>query len=385
MKISILDPSGFSLPYDNYLCASLAETNNSVFFYTRPFRKTDDLFENDLFISKRIYYKQAELLRENGYSEYIYNTFKVFNHIHSTVDMYKDSKVLRPDVIHYQWLPIPLIDYLWLEKLRKIAPLIITVHDTKPFHGSPTSKFQLLRWLDSIKRFDAVIVHTKYSKEQLVVKGIDQSKVYIVPHGLFNYMSPKVDNVYKTNKKLQILYFGIIKPYKGIDILLRAYAKLSVNIRENSTLVVCGYPKMDMKYLLQLAKKLQLNNINWDLRYIPSKELNAIFYSADIIVFPYREIDASGALMAALPFKKPIIASDIGCFNELLSEGVHAYLVPVENVDALSEALAKLLSSQLLREKMSTNICELVDTYPTWHDIAKMTIQVYKKVKFLER
>ena len=379
----MIDPSGFTLPYDYYLCDNLAKLHHEITFYTRTFNQTDELFIANNFRVKNIYYLKSENIRKKLDNKSLHAAIKAVDHWQSSKALASETTLSRPDIIHFQWLPAPLIDNMYLHKLKTIAPLVLTVHDTNPFHGSPTSKLQLLKWPKVIELFDAVIVHTNYSKQNLIEKNIANKRIYIIPHGMFDYsinQNNKGHSKAHTNQKgKSILFFGTIKHYKGLDVLLKAYAKLPAPLKQTCRLTVAGLPKMDIKLLYDLADKLGINDINWKLGFIPYQEVAMLFKSADIVVFPYREIDASGALMTALPFEKPIIASRVGGFPECITDSRHGYLVPPENEQALAEAIERILSNPWIYDNMIENIKQLKATYPGWDSIAKMTIDVYEK------
>jgi hypothetical protein len=80
------------------------------------------------------------------------------------------------------------VDKLFLRRLRKIAPLVLTVHDTEPFHGLPSSLLQLIRILSAYRMFDHYVVHTQYSKNNHIRQLlIPENRVSIIPHGVFDY------------------------------------------------------------------------------------------------------------------------------------------------------------------------------------------------------
>lgn len=98
-----------------------------------------------------------------------------------------------------------------------------------------------------------------------------------------------------------------------------------------------------MAPLENLAAELAIeSNIRWDLRYIPDEQVPVLFQSADIVAFPYREIDQSGVLMTASQFGKPIVPTAVGGFPEVRDDGVHGRLVAPDDHNAFADGLAQL-------------------------------------------
>jgi glycosyltransferase involved in cell wall biosynthesis len=135
---------------------------------------------------------------------------------------------------------------------------------------------------------------------------------------------------------------------------------------------------MDMAPLIDFARQAGIgDSIDFDLRFISDSEIPAILAQADIMVMPYREIDASGVLMTALCAGLPIVASRIGLFAELLQEGVHGRLVLPEDPQALATALSELILDKDLRVRMRERVLALRASIPDWREIADRTLRLY--------
>lgn len=294
----------------------------------------------------------------------------------------------KPDVIHFQWMPFPAVDGFFLQWFRKIARLVLTVHDTEPFQGSPSTKFQLIGLMSALERFDHYIVHTQHSKEVLIRQlALPEHRVTTIPHGVFTYYRELVSDLGEASqtpqlaRKKRILFFGVIKPYKGVDILLEAFARLPGLILKDTILQIVGYPKVPVEPLYALAQRLGIQNrVFWDLRFVEEKEVARYFSKADIVVLPYRRIDQSGVLMVALAFGKPIVASRLGGFSEILSDGVNGFLVEPGNVKSLAQALARILGDDSLSFRMTVGVKRLIDGEMSWNNIAKKTVFLYQTI-----
>lgn len=383
MRVALVDPSGFTPPYDHCLAVALAEQGCRVVVAT-------------------IWLSPGPWVRGTAYErwEHFYriatrlSTAKIRTYLKGCEHLFDMGRLLRrlrhwkPDVIHFQWIPFAAVDKFFLPRLGKIAPLVLTVHDTEPFHGAPSSRLQLLGLAAAFKRFDHYIVHTQYSKEALVRQlKLPEHCVTVIPHGVFTYYRELVGDLKETGQapqlagKKRILFFGVLKPYKGVDVLLEAFARLPEPVAKETVLQIVGYPKMPIEPLRSLARRLGIESrVFWDLRFVEETEVATYFSQADVVVLPYRRIDQSGVLMVALAFGKPVVASRVGGFAEILSDGIHGFLVDPEDVESLTQALARVLGDDELRARMAGAVERFVGEELSWDNIAKQTVQLYHKV-----
>ena len=142
---------------------------------------------------------------------------KAIEHVWNMATLLRRLRRLRPDIIHFQWTVVPAVDRCFVRRLRTVAPCVLTVHDTNAFLA-PSSRWQRIGWDSILRAFDLLIVHTQASQRALVAKGIEETKISIIPHGVFDY--PMNEDMNQRNLDVQtcvLLAFGSIKPYKGID------------------------------------------------------------------------------------------------------------------------------------------------------------------------
>jgi len=128
------------------------------------------------------------------------------------------------------------------------------------------------------------------------------------------------------------LYFGLIRPYKGLDVLLEAWHGV-----RDAELWVVGRPRFEPSVIRAEDSTTLVP------RYVSDLELAACFRRADLVVLPYLESEQSGVLATALAFGSPLIASDVGGFREVADAGA-ARLVPPGDARALHEVLVELLA-----------------------------------------
>jgi glycosyltransferase involved in cell wall biosynthesis len=130
------------------------------------------------------------------------------------------------------------------------------------------------------------------------------------------------------------LFFGHVRPFKGLDIALRAWRELHADV----TLLVAGeaWWKGEEEYRA-LARGLK--NVRFDFRFIPDAEIATYFAAADVVLAPYRIEAQSGVALTAFHFARPVIATNVGGLPEIIDEGLNGMLVPPEDPSALAKAV----------------------------------------------
>jgi len=286
-----------------------------------------------------------------------------------------------PDVIHFQWLPLPLVDRQFLTRLRRIAPLVLTVHDSNPFNGSPAAGLQRRGMAASYVHFDRLIVHTRQGCARLLSQGVPEERLAILPHGLLGmpHCEEARMGAEPTGQPLTFLLFGKIKPYKGLDLLVEAFARLPRELAARANLRVVGKPYMDLAPIESRIAQLGLaGRIVIEPRFVSDEAVPSLFDGGTIATFPYREIEASGVLSLAIARGCPILASRLGGFAETVTDGVHGLLVEPDAVTALSAAMARFIAEPDFTRACASQVRRLAASMPDWTEIARRTVAVYR-------
>jgi glycosyltransferase involved in cell wall biosynthesis len=270
------------------------------------------------------------------------------------------------DVVHFQWLSVQQLDGRLLPGGR---PLVLTAHDVlprEPRRGQREAQRRLY------ERFDAIVVHSEHGRERLTGElGIDAGRVHVIPHGAFAHLAeaPEAPPSFQTDKKV-VLFFGLLRPYKGIDVLLDAWRGI-----DDAELWIAGMPRMDISGLEAGAPE----NVRFVPRFIGDDELAPYFRRADLVVLPYREIEQSGVLFTALAFGKPLLLSDVGGFGEIAARGA-ARAVPPGDPIALRGALRELLDDPDALAALTLRAVELARGEYAWDQIARRTLALYEQL-----
>ncbi|WP_027522718.1 glycosyltransferase [Bradyrhizobium sp. Ec3.3] len=379
MKIALIDPSLFTWPYDLKLAKGLTDIGHAASIVGRQLGLTPSVDE-DLFLDRHFY----PGLQSRFFKKLPRNVqlgLKGLSHAESMMRLIRRFRRAPPDVIHFQWAPLAIVDSQFIPKFRRVAPTVLTVHDSNPFNNNPSSRIQRIGAFGILRCFDHLIVHTTVARDRLLRAGIPDEKISVIAHGLLtDHIARPADEPPAADRRVQILLFGKIKPYKGVDVMLRALALLPREVRAHCVVKVVGWPEMPMEPLLAMVKDLQLeDHVEFDLRFIPEDEVTSLVARADILAFPYRDIDASGVLMLAIAAGRPIVASNLGTFSEWLSDEAEGTLVPPDDPAALSRSLERLISDPSYRNAKSKAMLDLRNLVPTWTSIARLTEAAYAK------
>lgn len=295
-----------------------------------------------------------------------------------------------PDVIHVQYLPmlkwrVPL-DLWFLRFCRnRGSKIVLTVHDLLPHDTGERYK---TTFATLYRMVDAIICHSDSVRGRLEQEfSVPPAKISVIPHGPFFYDLPAVgtdDALLSFDLPVSstiILWQGIIFPYKGVDNLLEAWARIEAS-EPNAILVIAGTGSPDLlEQIRSQVEQLGLRRARLHFRFISTEELVALYRVAAVVVYPYNAITTSGALATGLALGKTIIASDLPVFRELLTDRQNALLVPPRSPEALANALTELLHNPELREKLAARVREMDFGGSSWLSIAEKTIAVYLRVR----
>jgi glycosyltransferase involved in cell wall biosynthesis len=227
---------------------------------------------------------------------------------------------------------------------------------------------------------DAVIAHSENGARRLRdLIGLPADRVRVIPHGAFDYLTRLPDEA-PLPPELEgaegpvILFFGLMRPYKGIDTLLEAFAGV-----EGAELWVVGNPRMEIGDLIEQSRRIP-GRVRWLPRFIEDSEIPAIMRAADVLALPYRDIEQSGVLYAGLAFGKAMVLSDVGGFGEVAREHDAARLVPPGDPAALASVLSELTGDDEARSRQEALAAAAAAGPYSWPDIARSTIRLYREV-----
>ncbi len=374
----MLDPSLFTGRYDDGLCAALGRAGHEVSLLARPMRTTDAI-EPQHYIYVPRFFARSESLREILGEGRAFRALKAAEYLASAA--LGDLTRLRTDeVVHVQWLPLPVADRRLIARLRagsKRPALVHTVHNASAYHGD--SGAQGAGYRLALDQFDALIVHGQTTYDAMVAQRVAAERLHIVPHPPMDLAAAGEEDMASVPDATatRILFFGTIRPYKGFDLLIEACLKLWAD-GLNFELAVAGKPFMDIEPLFSRVRAAGFGDrLVTELGFLTEHRLDAHLRKSDIIAFPYRHIDSSGAFLSALQYGKAMVASRVGMFEALDEQAVR--LCTTDDVGALTEALRGLVSDSDMRARLGQGALELRASMGSWDRAAAQTLAVYEK------
>lgn len=379
MRVHVVDPPLFTLPYDTHFCHALAEAGAEVTLVGRGLRAYEKL--NGIpFAFRPLFYRHGEAGADAWRTSPARRLLKGIEHLAGLRGLLALAAEERPDIVHLQWFVLPAIDRQALRHLGRRAGLVLTVHDSQTFHGARhASRLQLLGNRAARLIFDHYVVHTGRTRDTLRALGIEDRRISVLPHPPLPLAPAATPAVLPPagGHAPRILFFGSIKRYKGVDVLIEAGLRLAAAGRD-FVIDIAGRPFEPMDALrARIAAAGAEHHFRLDLRYIPNEALTAYLAAADLVVFPYRQIDASGALALAVEAGRPIVASELGVFAEEPARR-HLRLVPPGDPAALAAALEPLIASDAARRALAGETARLRAAMPSWRDFAQACLAVYR-------
>ncbi len=366
MKVQLVDPSAFTPPYDRALAAALARAGAEVELLTSRFLY-GPVPDADGYRVRECFYRRSAT---RGLDAPGRRAFKATEHLPDMLRLRRDADA---DIVHYQWLTMPGIDSRLLPPRR---PRVITAHYILPPRPSRRQARSARRIFG---RMDAVIAHSEHGAARLRDEvGVEPDRVRVIPHGAFDYLTdlPEEKPLPQELEGAEgpvILFFGLLRPYKGLDTLLAAFREV-----EGAELWIVGNPRMDAEPLRRLAAEAP-GRVRFVTRFVEDAEVPPIFRRADLVVLPYRDAEHSGVLYTGLAFGKPLVLGAVGGFPEVAATGA-ARLVPPGDPAALAAALSELSGDPAAREQLAAAAREAATGPYSWDAVAAQTLALYEEL-----
>jgi glycosyltransferase involved in cell wall biosynthesis len=305
------------------------------------------------------------------------------------------ARIARPRIFHILWnnkfeyFDRTLLMLYYKLKGKRIA---CTVHNVNA--GKRDSNDSLLNRLTLRMQYslaDQLFVHTGRMKDELVRDfGVHERAITVIPFGINNAV-PRTDlspeqakaRLGIKDRERTILFFGAIRPYKGLEYLVEALCRLARRDGEYR-LIIAGEPKRGSeKYIDEIRQRLRqevsLGRAIQIMRHIPDEEVELYFKAADVLALPYTHVFQSGVLFLGYSFGLPVVAADVGSFRGDIVEGGTGFLCkPCDAVD-LARAIERYFESDLFKtlDRRREDIRHYASARHSWDTIGEMTYEVY--------
>lgn len=257
----------------------------------------------------------------------------------------------KSDLLVLTWVnPIQSPIYFVLCLLTKFftkTKILYICHNVLPHENAFYDKFLIrLAFLFA----DSFIVHSSDDKKILgnLVKNKKIIKGFLPIFNIFpkeqTYDVKKIKKKLGLNKKV-LLFFGYIRPYKGLKYLIQAMPKIVKRFPDISLLSVGEFWSKDKGTYLKLVNSLNIQkNVVFVDQYVPNEKLGQYFAVADVVVLPYVTATQSAALQTAYAFDKPVISTDVGGLKDVIKDGVTGYIIKPANTEDIVEKVKKFFA-----------------------------------------
>ncbi len=386
-RILLIDPSLFSPLYAAHFARGMRTWGVGVTLATRRLRAYERLDPNDLAIAP-VFYRLSERGGAGWRTSRATKIFKAAEHPFGWLRLLETIARQDFDVLHVSWSLLPAVDSVFLAPLARRYGLFVTVHNAdllphnmEALSGRLGALAQRRGRERLLKLADGFVAHTDRAVETLRGFGVEDRRIRLVRRPPYTYGSDLPDpRRPRPAGPPRILFFGAIKPYKGADLLVDAALELAAHGRD-FRLTVAGRPFLDMEPLLDRIRAAGAErHFAFELDYVPDERLDALLRQADIVVFPYREIDGSGAMALAASYGRAIVASRVGMFAEP-PVADRVALVEPENVADLAATLDRLVTDAAARADLARRGAELARELGDWRSYARACLDFYETAR----
>jgi glycosyltransferase involved in cell wall biosynthesis len=259
--------------------------------------------------------------------------------------------------------------WLWVLRLLDMR-LVWTAHNVLPQAPAFADDIRGRRRL--VGACDLVIAHSKATLEQLAALGIVARRSAVIPHGPFR--EPVESTWLRTpgdgQQTRQLLYFGKIRPYKGVDTLLDVFAALPPETDAHLTVAGECSDSSHAVELSELASKSR-GRVTLRLEWVSDEEVSRLLHLADAVVLPYRKITTSGSGLLALCHGRPLIVPDLPGLAELPDDAVVRY---DGTAQGLSHALSGIIQADAAMLSKMSSAAYAYCAAMSWTEIAERTL-----------
>jgi glycosyltransferase involved in cell wall biosynthesis len=263
----------------------------------------------------------------------------------------------QPDVLYYDWVHSFILGKSWgwslmkslvfmleISYLRNIKNIRIvhTLHNLQN-HAGLWLGLERIFYAFFLRHCHQIRVYSDVTRQAAIQKfGLNPQKIAVIQDLPYHFYYQNTTTRAESRNKLNLqetdfvyLFFGEIKPYKGLDNLLAAYAQVAT---PHDRLLIAG-KSYDASYFARLKNRGdQIPSVHWYHRFIEDQEVQYFFNAADVVVLPFVRIDHSGSVDLAMSFAKPVVTLKTESMSHLLE---HQLELLFENPEALAACLQK--------------------------------------------
>lgn len=280
----------------------------------------------------------------------------------------------RPDIVHANLSTHPW-ELATLPWLHARWPLAVTQHEVGIKQGEGGWRKRWSVWAGP-RVADHLFVHGAALAQVLMAqRGVPATRISIIPMGAPEGFAPA--DTAPAAGPATVLFFGRIKAYKGLDVLVEAMPKVVAQVPDVRFVVVGGEGDMTPYRQQPAAANAP---VTWVNRFVDDDEVAGFFQQAAVVVLPYTDGSASSVITLAYAFARPVVASRVASLPDAVVDGVTGLLVPPRDPAALAVALVDLLRDRARCHRMGQAARQWAATHLAWDGIAAQTVTVYQQL-----
>lgn len=384
-SVLMVDPGNYTPYYDVNLCDALIKQGWNVEWLTSPYlfepiRAPSNLRVRHLFLRgvDRVSRRLPGILRRG---------LKAASYPFDLVRLDREIASRPAGMLHVQWALFPTLDaFFWKRWQAKGWRIVYTAHDVDGLDGT-TPRLLVGANRQLFRLADAIATHSERDRAQIIRLGATPSRVTRVPQGTPGlFQAPTVGQA-EARRKLgldptrpTILSFGLLKAYKGLRVLLSSLVKVRAQV-PNVLLLIVGKPLgNDRDYTRTIARLGLSDNVRWERSYVPSERVGLHFAAADVVALPYLAASNSAVLLNAYVHSRPVVATNVGGFPEMVEHGRTGFLVPPDDPAAFATALVELLRNPELACAMGQRARVNAMEHHQWSLIGQLTAAIYDTI-----
>lgn len=380
--------AGKDRPYVLGLTSALVKKNIEVEFVGNNIMKNEKALNNPLV---RYYNLRGD---QSCNASSIAKVIRVASYYYKLL---KYALTTKANLFHIQWFnKFILLDRTILNVFYKLIgkKIVYTAHNVNAgWRDGNDSFINRLSLQIMYKLIDHIFVHTEQMKLQLMKQFfVSENKITVIPFGINNTVPVTSINRIEAKKRLGftkkeklVLIYGNIVPYKGVEIAVEAINLINKKLPEIK-LVIAGRTNDAPEYWKQIENKIveteTRRHISTRLEFIPDKDTELYFKSADVLILPYRYIFQSGVLSLAYFFGLPVIAADVGSLRDEIKEGITGLVFKKETPSDLAKKIDDFFESQMYLNFDNTQkiIIDYAMKRYSWDIVARKTVAVYESL-----
>ena len=274
------------------------------------------------------------------------------------ISTYRAIRDWEPDVLIVRyWMSYfaPSLGYITrrMKKHCKVISILDNVVPHEPrFFDTPLTRYFLKGSHGSVTLCEAV------SEDLLKIRP--DARYTVIQHPLYSHFGDKLPREKAEAKlgishgKKNILFFGLVREYKGLDILIKAFGMLPT---DEYQLIIAGEPYGSFDKYQKLIDRLpQEKKVHMSLKYIKDSEVKDYFSAADVAVLPYRSATQSGISSVAYHFEIPMIVTDVGGLKETIGDRGTGLVSPEGTPEAICKEILRFFSNPAINQECIRNI-----------------------------